>query len=54
MIGLETFTYINIHRSNSGNKEESMGLERLKECLTEEWCTGQSNEATESEGENRI
>lgn len=36
MMALETFTYIHIQRNNSGNKEEGMGLERLKEFLTED------------------
>lgn len=41
-------------RKNSGNGEEMMGLERLKQCLTEVWCLGESNSVREREGENRI
>lgn len=54
-MGLETFTYTYAYREeNSGNGEEMIGLERLKQCLTEVWCLGESNSVREIEGENRI
>lgn len=42
------------HRNNSGNGEERIVSERLKQCLTDEQCVGESNLVIENEGENRI
>lgn len=42
------------HRNNSGNGEERMGSERLKQFLTNEPCVGESNSVRESEADIRI